>query len=147
MLKKHATGLVLLLFLQQSSAHTFDIGTFPVPGACVVSDYPNRAFLPWQGQKPNLILRDGLQKRSVLVLPSKFDDVQSPLEREALQRCVISSAKAMSPQDPERANTEDEENLARRINACLVGSRVRLDVRFATVKRETIQCPEGASPR
>lgn len=147
MLKISTSSLILFLFAQQSAAHNVEIGNFPVPGACVVSDYPNRAFLPWQGQKPNLILRDGIQKRYVLVLPSKNEDVQSPSEKEALHRCVLSSASARSTQDPERANTEDDEHLTRRINACLGESKAKIDVRFATVRRESIQCPEGASPK
>lgn len=147
MLRMYAARLALLLLSQTAWSHSFEIDTVSVPGACVISDYMNRSFMPWQSQKPNIIIRDGVQKRFVLVLPSKIEEMQSASETEALQRCVVLNARTMSLQDLERVNTEDEKNLTRRINACLNDLKIRVDVRFATIKRESIQCPEGTSLR
>lgn len=136
--------LLLVVFVSgTASAYTFDVGIVPVPGACIVSDYPNRAVMPWQGQTKSLLSRDGTQTLSVLVLPSRLEDSLSPTEQRALQQCVFASARLLTSGETSFSGTEVEERLASRINACLKQSPTDMVVRFASIRKGPILCPEG----
>jgi hypothetical protein len=140
MLNRYIYLMLVFLFTQSAWGHTFDIGVFSIPGACVISDYPNRANFPFQNQKSTLIQRDGQQKHSVIVLPSKADIAQSPDELAVLEQCVVSVARSM-PKEVVNSNSESEEKIKNRINACLINARAKFDVQFASVRKESIKCP------
>lgn len=142
MLKVLCSGLCVALFCLPASAHTFEIDSVTVPGACVVSDYANRSSMPWGNRGPNLIRQDGLQKRSILVLPSKMGEALTEAEQAALARCVRSSGRSIGTSNTQRSGRGEEE-LTQRINACLGNANVELHVQFSTIRLETIRCPQG----
>jgi len=147
MLTARALPLLLLLVNSAALGHTFEVGTYKVIGACVTSDFANRATLPWQSQRPTLVRRDGVQAVSVLVLPTKSHDEQTPAERSALERCAKAAGRESSPEGRTTQTTETEAKLAGQVNACLRQAGTGLTVSFATIKRGEISCLEGGAPR
>lgn len=132
----------LALVAGSASAQTFDVGLATVPGACIQSDFRNRALMPWQN-KQNLILLDGKQLVAVVVLPSRTDDRLSQTDAKKLEQCVVESSRRLGLENLLRASMETEDKLANQVSACLRDARTDLTVRFASVRTGPIQCPQG----
>ena len=140
---RHLAGTLLVAAGGAASAHTFEIGSVSVPGACVVSDFPNRAALPWQSPKQNLIKAQGKQMVSLLVFLDRPEDAQTPSEQRAIERCAQRFWRDVPVEQRSHPTIELEKSVARQINSCLKQESVELIVRFASFRTGPIQCPDG----
>ncbi len=123
-----------------AASGTYDVGVIQLPGSCVRSEYQNRAIAPWSAQRPNIVAHEGTQRISVLVLPSKPEAIQSSSERAAIERCVKGVASTVDARLLQNSTPTLEQDLARNVNQCLASSKAGVDIRFASLRREAIEC-------